>query len=63
MYNPGYETIALLIVPGTREGPLLIGIFINAVLLGVMTTQVYLYFTTFKESVAVSDLLFLNLMA
>ncbi|PPR05506.1 hypothetical protein CVT26_009010 [Gymnopilus dilepis] len=34
---------------GKLEGPLLIGIFINAVLLGVMTTQVYLYFTTFKD--------------
>ncbi|KAF8877467.1 hypothetical protein CPB84DRAFT_1880613 [Gymnopilus junonius] len=32
-----------------KEGPLVVGIFINAVLLGVMSTQVYLYYISFKS--------------
>ncbi|KAF8960043.1 hypothetical protein BDZ97DRAFT_2077715 [Flammula alnicola] len=31
------------------EGPLLIGVILNAILLGVMSTQVYLYYTSFKN--------------
>jgi hypothetical protein len=34
-----------------RHGYMLIGLMLNVVLLGVMVTQLYIYYTTYKRSV------------
>ncbi|KAF8968727.1 hypothetical protein BDZ97DRAFT_1755025 [Flammula alnicola] len=51
-FVPANLTIASMNPAEIAHGPILIGFTLNAILLGVMMTQVYLYYTSFKKDKA-----------